>query len=271
MLHDGPPGNLTGNGRGPHLRPARDRLAPSARSRLPPQRPPGVTDCHHPGPERPPRAGGRARSPPTPEDLGAGPGAEVAGGAGRGSRTPWSPCCGREGIRRRPCRSVQVAAPANGGRENEITVQRGKPDPCLRQTSGPSTAFRFRGPPRRDLRAARPQRRRQVDHLQDDVRAAAADLGRRAGGRTSTSATRRAVARVPVSATCRRNSRSTAISACARTWNSSAVPTASADGAGKARPSPQMLETFGLGALRRLPGLAACHSASSNGWRWPAR
>ena len=79
---------------------------------------------------------------------------------------------------------------------------------------------------RRDLRPARPQRRRQVHHLQDDVRAAEAERGRGAG-RRARPLPRRPRRRARGSATWRRNSRSTATSASRRIWSSSPAPTAS--------------------------------------------
>ena len=95
----------------------------------------------------------------------------------------------------------------------------------------------LRDPARRDLRPARAQRGRQVDHLQDAVRAAAADERRRLGSPGFDLRTRRRPRRAAGSATWRRNSRSTAISACARTSTSSPASMASPARAREARSS----------------------------------
>ena len=123
----------------------------------------------------------------------------------RASKTPSSICWAAG---RRASSPLVVAAGDRRDVATEIVVEAQRPDQAIRRLHR-RRQYLVSHQPRRDLRPARSQRGRQVDHVQDDVRLAAADRRHGARGRLRPVSGRRA-ARDGGWATWRRSSRSTA-------------------------------------------------------------
>ena len=191
----------------------------------------------------------------------------------RSSRTPRVRGRLRRHAGRRPRRTIaarraQLGSSLDDGRPPVIEAQ------GLTKRFGDFTAaddITFDDPARRDLRPARAERRRQVDHLQDAVRAAEPTAGDGRGRRASTCASRRGRSAQPARLhgaevlALRRSQRAPEPRLLRRRlW-------ARRQAARRER-STLMAEIFELrGRSSTSMPARTCRSASSSGWRWPAR